>query len=163
MSCTKDKLCGDSFWNRPTRFIFVHSITMFVWQKISITHIESQEILMFVCLQKDARQCCEVTTPESIHTKDESKRESAFAFIFGVNWPVQWVQSSFVASQHCLASFRSQTSNLVRFRHLIVTQFLLGCPVHRTYALTYDNYIFRKIMKNRRADIIMYLIYINVT
>ena len=24
--------------------------------------------------------------PESIHTKDESKRESAFAFIFGVNW-----------------------------------------------------------------------------
>ena len=31
--------------------------------------------------------------PESIHTKDESKRGSAFAFIFGVNWPVQWVQS----------------------------------------------------------------------
>ena len=25
------------------------------------------------------------TTPESIHTKDESKRGSAFAFIFGVN------------------------------------------------------------------------------
>ena len=41
----------------------------------------------------------------SIHTKDESKRESAFAFIFGANWP-----SSFVASQHCLASFRRQTN-----------------------------------------------------
>ena len=25
------------------------------------------------------------------HTKDESKCSSAFAFIFGVNWPVQWV------------------------------------------------------------------------
>ena len=32
-----------------------------------------------------AKQCCEATTPESIHTKDESKREIAFAFIFGVN------------------------------------------------------------------------------
>ena len=30
---------------------------------------------------------------ESIHIKDESKRGFAFAFIFGVNWPVQWVQS----------------------------------------------------------------------
>ena len=27
----------------------------------------------------------------SIHIKDESKRVSAFAFIFGVNWPVQWM------------------------------------------------------------------------
>ena len=27
----------------------------------------------------------------SIHTKDESKRGSAFAFIFGVNWLVQWM------------------------------------------------------------------------
>ena len=27
----------------------------------------------------------------SIHTKDDSKRGSAFAFIFGVNWPVQWM------------------------------------------------------------------------
>ena len=52
----------------------------------------SHDILMFVCLQKDAEQCCGATTPESIHTKDESKRGIAFAFIFGVNWPVQWVQ-----------------------------------------------------------------------
>ena len=28
----------------------------------------------------------------SIHTKDESKRDSAFAFISGVNWPVQFLQ-----------------------------------------------------------------------
>ena len=47
---------------------------------------KSGEILMFVCLQKDVKQCCDATTPESIHTKDESKRESAFAFIFAVNW-----------------------------------------------------------------------------
>ena len=26
-----------------------------------------------------------------IHTKDESKHCSVFAFIFGVNWPVQWI------------------------------------------------------------------------
>ena len=36
----------------------------------------------------------DAVTPESIHTKDESKRDSAFAFIFGVNWPVQWMQQN---------------------------------------------------------------------
>ena len=35
--------------------------------------------------EKDSKQCCDTTMPESIHTKDESKRGSAFAFIFGVN------------------------------------------------------------------------------
>ena len=45
----------------------------------------SREILMFVCLQKDAKQCCDATMSESIHTKDESKCGFAFAFIFGVN------------------------------------------------------------------------------
>ena len=34
-------------------------------------------------------RCYDTTTPESIHTKDESKHGSGFAFIFGVNWPVQ--------------------------------------------------------------------------
>ena len=33
----------------------------------------------------DSKRCCDTTTTESIHTKDESKRRSAFAFIFGVN------------------------------------------------------------------------------
>ena len=32
-----------------------------------------------------SKVCCDTTTPESIHTKDESKRDSAFAYIFGVN------------------------------------------------------------------------------
>ena len=41
-------------------------------------------------MKKDSKRYCDTTTPESIHTKDESKRDSAFAFIFGVNWPVQW-------------------------------------------------------------------------
>ena len=36
-------------------------------------------------LKKDSKRCSDTTTPESIHTKDESKRGSAFAFIFGVN------------------------------------------------------------------------------
>ena len=56
-------------------------IMMFVCDQV----VKSHEILMFVCLQKDAKQCCDAITLESIHTKDESKRDSAFAFIFGVN------------------------------------------------------------------------------
>ena len=36
-------------------------------------------------MKKDSKRCCDTTTPESIHTKDESKRGSAFAFIFDVN------------------------------------------------------------------------------
>ena len=32
-----------------------------------------------------SKRCCDTTMPESIHTNDESKRGSAFAFIFGVN------------------------------------------------------------------------------
>ena len=39
----------------------------------------------FYFMNKDSELCCDTTTPESIHTKDESKRGSAFAFIFGVN------------------------------------------------------------------------------
>ena len=42
-------------------------------------------------MKKDSKRCCDTTTPESIHTKDESKRGSEFAFIFGVNWPIQWM------------------------------------------------------------------------
>ena len=42
-------------------------------------------------MKKDSKRCCDTTTPELIHTKDESKRGSAFAFIFGVNWPLQWM------------------------------------------------------------------------
>ena len=47
--------------------------------------------LHFISWQKDSKGCCDTTMPESIHTKDETKRGSAFAFIFGVNWPVQWM------------------------------------------------------------------------
>ena len=39
----------------------------------------------FYFMKKDSKRYCDTTTPESIHTKDESKRGSAFAFIFGVN------------------------------------------------------------------------------
>ena len=46
--------------------------------------------LHFISWKKDSKRCCDTTTPGLIHTKDESKRGSAFAFIFGVNWPLQW-------------------------------------------------------------------------
>ena len=36
-------------------------------------------------MKNDSERCCDIKTPESIHTKDESKRGTAFAFIFGVN------------------------------------------------------------------------------
>ena len=52
------------------------------------THHEFHETchsITFYSMKKDCKRCCDTTTPESIHTKDESKRGSAFAFIFGVN------------------------------------------------------------------------------
>ena len=42
-------------------------------------------LINFISRKKDSKRCCDTPTPESIHTKDESKRGSAFAFIFGVN------------------------------------------------------------------------------
>ena len=47
--------------------------------------------LHFLSWKKTPKQCCDTTTPESIHSKDEGKHGSAFAFIFSVNWPVQWM------------------------------------------------------------------------
>ena len=41
--------------------------------------------LHFISRKKTPNDCCDTTSPESIHTKDESKRDSAFAFVFGVN------------------------------------------------------------------------------
>ena len=52
---------------------------------------ETCHSITFYFMKKDSERCCDTSTPESIHTKDESKRGSAFAFIFGVNWPVQWM------------------------------------------------------------------------
>ena len=46
---------------------------------------ETFHSVIFYFMKKDSKRCCNTTTPESIHTKDESKRSSAFAFIFGVN------------------------------------------------------------------------------
>ena len=46
---------------------------------------ETCHSVTFHFVTKDSKRCCDTTTPESIHTKDESKRGSAFAFIFGVN------------------------------------------------------------------------------
>ena len=46
---------------------------------------ETWHLVTLCFMKKDSKRCCDTTTPESIHTKDESKRGSAFAFIFGVN------------------------------------------------------------------------------
>ena len=52
---------------------------------------ENCRSVTFYSMKWDTKWCCDTTTPESIHTKDESKSNSAFAFIFGVNWPLQWM------------------------------------------------------------------------
>ena len=41
--------------------------------------------LHFISWKKYSKRSSDTTKPESIHTKDESKHGSAFAFIFGVN------------------------------------------------------------------------------
>ena len=56
--------------------------------KKTACHMNSMKIIIplhHISLKKDSKQCCDTTTPKSIHTKDESKRGFAFAFIFGVN------------------------------------------------------------------------------
>ena len=58
--------------------------------ELLLTHIghefnETCHSVTFYSTKKDSKRCCDTTTAESIHTKDESKRGSAFAFIFGVN------------------------------------------------------------------------------
>ena len=46
---------------------------------------ETCHSVTFYFMKKDSKICCDTAMPESIHTKDESKRGSAFAFISGVN------------------------------------------------------------------------------
>ena len=52
-----------------------------------MTQVQSRccHVTIVYYMKKDSKRCCDITTPKSIHTKDESKRGSAFAFIFGVN------------------------------------------------------------------------------
>ena len=57
-------------------------------QQLHLTYMNAMKLVIplhFISGKKDSKRCCDTTTPESIHTKDESKRGSAFAFIFGVN------------------------------------------------------------------------------
>ena len=48
-------------------------------------HETCHSVTFYFMKKKDSKRHCDTTTPESIHTKDESKRGIAFAFIFGVN------------------------------------------------------------------------------
>ena len=79
-------------------WLFSWSSTLLGAQQVSsfyINHLhefhETCHSVTFYFMKKDYKRCCDTTMPESIHTKDESKRGSAFAFIFGVNWPEQWM------------------------------------------------------------------------
>ena len=69
-------------WQRKKSAVASHNIS---WIALNL----SCRYILFH--EKNSKRCCDITTPESIHTKDESKRGSAFALIFGVNWPVQWM------------------------------------------------------------------------
>ena len=72
-----------------------YSTTVYTWLTI-MAHTkhefhETCHSVTFYLMKKVSTRCCDTTTPESIHTKDESKRGFAFAFIYGVNWPLQWM------------------------------------------------------------------------
>ena len=67
---------------------FLNLKSKFLRGKFYYYFMKSMELVIplhFISWKKYSKRCCDTTTPESIHTKDESKRGSAFAFIFGVN------------------------------------------------------------------------------
>ena len=77
-----------SVWDVTINGARSHHIFMFVSKFTANNAHELNETchsVTFYVMKKDSKRCCDTTTPESIHTKDESKRGSAFAFIFGVN------------------------------------------------------------------------------
>ena len=73
--------CG---WDNVVTSHFRNSFNGNVIDAYSDFH-ETYHSVTFYFMKKDSKRCCDPTTPESIHNKDESKRGSAFAFIFGVN------------------------------------------------------------------------------
>ena len=44
---------------------------------------ENCHSVTFYLMKKDSKRCCDTSMPESIHTTEESKRGTAFAFIYG--------------------------------------------------------------------------------
>ena len=52
---------------------------------VNTAQVVCMNSMKLVIPKKDSKRCGDTLTPESIHTKDESKRGSAFAFIFGGN------------------------------------------------------------------------------
>ena len=79
-----NKLCEDISSQSAAKRFTGHC----VWKAAHEFH-ETCHSVTFYFMKKDSKWCCDTTTPESIHTKDESKRGWAFAFIFGVNWLVE--------------------------------------------------------------------------
>ena len=71
----------------PKLFFSLCDILRVPHLSISNTHEihETCHSVTFYFMKKDSKRCCDTTTPESIHNKDESKCGSAFAFNFGVN------------------------------------------------------------------------------
>ena len=74
-------------------------------------------------MRTDSKWCCDTTTPESLHTKDESKRGSAFAFIFGVNW----LWRCGVTASFGVVSHKMKCNEMTSFMEFIYSVTLEGC------------------------------------
>ena len=69
-----------------SRFLLHLIAAAYYWGHCTVHEFhETCHSVTFYFMKKDSKLGCDTKTPESIHTKDESKRGSAFAFIFGVN------------------------------------------------------------------------------
>ena len=71
--------------NYPAFISFKRESLEYAWYHTNHEFHETCHSVTFYFMEKDSKRCPDTTRPESIHTKDESKRGSAFAFIFGVN------------------------------------------------------------------------------
>ena len=90
---------------------------------------ETCHSVTFYFMKKDPKRCCDTTTPESIHTKDESKSSSAFAFIFGVNWPVQSMKQNdkFHGIYDICLSSHVISDNKISFHIMIILKYRPKC------------------------------------
>ena len=94
-----------------TKLVCTHCTCCRLLQWVQSNFVASQHCFVsFFETRKSCQTMLWWINAKSIHTEDESKCGIAFAFIFGLNWPVQWVQSSIVASHHCLGTSRRRAN-----------------------------------------------------
>ena len=83
-------------WPRTLQTTFHYNIICHMWMnRVGKSH----EILMFVCLKKDAQQWCDITMFDCSHCSGCQP----FNHCITGCWPEEWLQSSFVMLQLCLA------------------------------------------------------------